>query len=185
MTRKKDQQCRVPYCGRHAVRDGFCAECQSTLPESRTGKFPELMLLYFECRIMVARSRFACSSPTPDCSGGMYVRACCDPCALPKSTLELLTTPLASELSARQRPIPGCLLESSSAALSAEMVRARKKFPGRSDLTVALMEEVGELAREMLEGGSRERVRAEALQAACVAMRIYEEGDGSFSRGVT
>ena len=41
---------------------------------------------------------------------------------------------------------------------------------------VALTEEVGELAKALLDE-SRERIRAEAIQVACVAIRIIEEGD--------
>ncbi len=58
-----------------------------------------------------------------------------------------------------------------------EMKRARTKFPSRAALFTALCEEVGELARE-LDGPTMDpaRVRAEALQVACVAMRIATEG---------
>jgi NTP pyrophosphatase (non-canonical NTP hydrolase) len=51
------------------------------------------------------------------------------------------------------------------------------KFPENSFLLTALMEEVGELARAYLQGQGENRVRAEALQVACVALRIYEESD--------
>ena len=65
-------------------------------------------------------------------------------------------------------------------ALRAELDRARAKFPANGHLFAALGEEVGELARELLEGGTRERIRAEAIQVACVAVRIADEGDGDF-----
>ena len=65
-------------------------------------------------------------------------------------------------------------------ALRAELERARAKFPKNDHLFAALGEEVGELARELLEGGTRERIRAEAIQVACVAVRIADEGDGDF-----
>ena len=65
-------------------------------------------------------------------------------------------------------------------ALRAELDRARAKFPANDHLFAALGEEVGELARELLEGGTRERIRAEAIQVACVAIRIADEGDGDF-----
>lgn len=64
--------------------------------------------------------------------------------------------------------------------LNCEIASARRKFPGNRHTLAALTEEVGELAKELLEGGRRERVRAEALQVACVAIRIYEEGDSAF-----
>jgi NTP pyrophosphatase (non-canonical NTP hydrolase) len=69
----------------------------------------------------------------------------------------------------------------SLSALSAELQRARAKFPGNRHLTVALMEEVGELAQAQLQRQGRDRVRKEALQVACVAMRIYEEGDATMA----
>ncbi len=65
-------------------------------------------------------------------------------------------------------------------ALRAELDRARARFPKNDHLFAALGEEVGELARELLEGGTRERIRGEAIQVACVAIRIADEGDGDF-----
>jgi hypothetical protein len=64
--------------------------------------------------------------------------------------------------------------------LAAEIARAREKFPDNKHLLAALMEEVGELAKELLEKGPAARVRAEAIQVACVAIRIATEGDGDF-----
>lgn len=72
------------------------------------------------------------------------------------------------------------LTAESSCDLLEEVVRARAKFPGNRFLLAALTEEVGELARAYLQREGRERVRREALQVACVAMRIYEEGDATF-----
>ena len=69
-------------------------------------------------------------------------------------------------------------------ALRAELERARAKFPANAHLFAALGEEVGELARELLEGGPRKRIREEAIQVACVALRIAEEGDGDFPESV-
>lgn len=66
------------------------------------------------------------------------------------------------------------------AAVTMEVDRARKKFPTNKHLLAALMEEVGELAKELQEYGPLERRNAEALQVACVALRIYEEGDSDF-----
>jgi hypothetical protein len=48
--------------------------------------------------------------------------------------------------------------------LAEEIVRAREKFPRNGHMLAALMEEVGE----------------EAIQVACVALRIAEEGDADF-----
>lgn len=60
-----------------------------------------------------------------------------------------------------------------------ELGHARQKFPDNTHLTVALMEEVGEMAKEILEG-HWDRARYEASQVAAVAIRIIEEGDGDF-----
>lgn len=65
-------------------------------------------------------------------------------------------------------------------AVAAEVVRARKKHPGNAHLLAALTEEVGKLAQALLEDQGEERVRSEAMQCACVAIRIMEEGDSDF-----
>jgi len=57
-----------------------------------------------------------------------------------------------------------------------EVERARQKFPSSTLAMVALMEEVGELAKAALDEPS-ERVRAEAIQVAAMACRIALEGD--------
>jgi len=59
---------------------------------------------------------------------------------------------------------------------SNEVNRAREKFPKNDLLMVALTEEVGELAKALLDE-SPERIYAEAVQVACVAARIATEGD--------
>ena len=66
-------------------------------------------------------------------------------------------------------------------ALASEVVSARNKFPGNELLLAALTEEVGELARALLQRQGKDRVRKEALQVACVSLRIYEEGDATFA----
>ena len=65
-------------------------------------------------------------------------------------------------------------------ALWAEINAARSKFPSPELLMTALTEEVGELAKAFLDEPMA-NVRKEALQVACVAMRIYREGDPTFS----
>jgi hypothetical protein len=66
-----------------------------------------------------------------------------------------------------------------------ELVRARTKFPDSRCCTVALMEEVGELAQAMLKVAAgkwpENRIREEAVQVAVMAMRVALEGDSSIS----
>lgn len=65
-------------------------------------------------------------------------------------------------------------------AVGREVERARMKFPGRRFLLAALTEEVGELAQAYLQKKPRAEIQKEALQVACVALRIFEEGDSIF-----
>jgi len=58
----------------------------------------------------------------------------------------------------------------------AEVHRDRRKFPDPVCLVLALTEEVGELAKAVLEEPA-DRVRSEAIQVAAVAARIALEGD--------
>lgn len=66
------------------------------------------------------------------------------------------------------------------AALSDEVKRTRAKFPGNRFMLAALTEEVGEVARALLQRKGSAEVRREAIQVAAVALRIVEEGDASF-----
>ena len=68
-------------------------------------------------------------------------------------------------------------------AVNDEVIRARNKFPSNQHLLAALVEEVGELAKELLENGNTDHSRAEAMQVACVAIRIMTEGDSDFKGG--
>jgi NTP pyrophosphatase (non-canonical NTP hydrolase) len=61
-----------------------------------------------------------------------------------------------------------------------EIKRATDKFPHNRHLTVALMEEVGELSKALLENEGPARIREEAIHVACVAARIAIENDGDF-----
>ena len=65
-------------------------------------------------------------------------------------------------------------------ALQIEAYNARAKHPGNMHLLAALAEELGELAKAHLENETPERIRAEAVQVAVVALRIFEEGAGEF-----
>jgi hypothetical protein len=72
---------------------------------------------------------------------------------------------------------PRSLLE-----INAELVRARTKFPNPNRNFVALCEELGELAKALLDckPGDRESsvaVYKEAVQVAGMAIRVMEEGD--------
>ena len=70
--------------------------------------------------------------------------------------------------------------------LGDELILARKNFPGTKHLIMALVEEVGELSQAMLhykyENGSYENIYKEAVQVACVAMRIATEDDEDFRK---
>ncbi len=59
-----------------------------------------------------------------------------------------------------------------------EVARARRKFPSSYGSMCALTEEVGELAKALMDE-SPENVRAEAMQVACMAMRVAIDGDPS------
>ena len=58
----------------------------------------------------------------------------------------------------------------------AELARARRKFPGDNVTMLALMEEVGELAKATFEE-PRANVRKEAVQVAVMAIRVILDGD--------
>ena len=67
-----------------------------------------------------------------------------------------------------------------------ELSAARKMFPESTHMLVALMEEVGELSQAMMEhdrDGSQtvQMVLREAVQVACMAIRVATEGDENFS----
>lgn len=62
--------------------------------------------------------------------------------------------------------------------IRAELDRARAKFPGDNVTMLALMEEVGELAKATFEE-PRENVRKEAVQVAVMAMRVVLDGDAT------
>ena len=66
-----------------------------------------------------------------------------------------------------------------------ELESARKAFPGTTHMLAALVEEVGELAQAMMQhdrkqGTSVHEVLREAVQVACMAIRVAVEGDDNF-----
>lgn len=65
------------------------------------------------------------------------------------------------------------------AEVTAEVARARAKFPMPNPMLAALVEEVGELAKALMGGRhhGKDGVRMEAIQVAAMAVRILEEGD--------
>lgn len=65
--------------------------------------------------------------------------------------------------------------------VSAEVLRAREKFPDASKSMTALTEEVGELAKALLDESDK-RVYEEAVQVAVMALRVATEGDRSLGR---
>lgn len=66
------------------------------------------------------------------------------------------------------------------AEVAQELARARSKFPNSWGSMTALTEEVGELAKAMLDE-SPERVHAEAVQVAVMACRVACEGDSTLT----
>lgn len=69
--------------------------------------------------------------------------------------------------------------------LSKEVERAAQKWPKNDDLITALSEELGELSQALLhmkyeKTSTHKDVYKEAIQTACVAIRIAAEGDSSF-----
>lgn len=76
-------------------------------------------------------------------------------------------------------PVP--LENGSLTELQAEVLAGREKFPRNRLMLAGLTEEVGELAKALLQRQGRDRIQREALQVAAVAMRIFEEGDATFA----
>ena len=64
-------------------------------------------------------------------------------------------------------------------AIRAEVARARKLHSGNRHLFLALVEEVGEIA-EAIQRGDVEHARQEAVQVACLAVRLIQEKDASW-----
>lgn len=66
------------------------------------------------------------------------------------------------------------------AALATELHRARAAHPGNTHRLSAITEEHLELIRAVNDHEGRDRIRAEALQLAVVALRLYAEGDAAY-----
>lgn len=96
----------------------------------------------------------------------------CDGCMMRENLIADLRERIADRDAEIERLRVGGFLSE----VAAEVDRARAKFPSPAGSMVALMEEVGELARAMLDEPDA-RVRAEAVQVAAMAMRVAEEGD--------
>ena len=67
-------------------------------------------------------------------------------------------------------------------AINTELIKARAKFPSPNKNFVALVEEVGELAKDLLEG--KPTFKNEATQVAVMAIRVLEEGDSDFPQSL-
>lgn len=72
------------------------------------------------------------------------------------------------------------------AMVKGELIAARKKFPETTHMLAALTEEVGELNQAMMQhdvDGSQTiaMVLREAVQVACMAIRVATEGDENFA----
>ena len=67
-------------------------------------------------------------------------------------------------------------------ALVDELERAVAKHPAQRGMTLALNEEVGEVAKAFLEGELDQRIQEASVQVACVAIRIAARGDESHNR---
>lgn len=69
-----------------------------------------------------------------------------------------------------------------------ELAKARKKFPKTTYATIALMEEVGELAQAQLKAkagiGRSSDIILEAAQVIVMAIRIVTEGDLSLEQNL-
>lgn len=63
--------------------------------------------------------------------------------------------------------------------IGTELIKARKKFPGKNVTFAALIEEIGELATALFEE-PRASLRKEAVQVAVMAMRVVLDGDHTF-----
>lgn len=68
--------------------------------------------------------------------------------------------------------------------ISAELNKARRRFPSNRLMLAALVEEVGELSKALIDHsfnkGSAQEVYNEAVQVAAMAIRVMEEGDPQF-----
>jgi hypothetical protein len=74
--------------------------------------------------------------------------------------------------------------------ITEELKRARGKFPAPNKNYIALVEEVGELAKALLDcrpgdHASNKAVYDEAMQVATMAIRVMEEGDPTTAPGYT
>lgn len=104
------------------------------------------------------------SEPCPDHDGERHTQG-----SLPTTHWHLLGGPNVV-------PLPGQLW----ADLCNAIACGRAKFPGNRFMLAALTEEVGELARALLQRKGQDATRTEALDVAAVALRIALEGDATF-----
>jgi uncharacterized protein YgfB (UPF0149 family) len=98
----------------------------------------------------------------------------------PKQSLKTCPVVLSQQVAKRLLEGVRRLKPESVQDLANEMISARLQFPKNAHMLAALAKEMGELANAYIEGSGVDRVRSEALRVACVAMRIFEEGDADF-----
>jgi len=117
---------------------------------------------------------------------GECTREKCIACAGPECACWCHLSPLFSDaqvraLQRRSRFSVKAPDELTLTAVAAEVMRARIKFPGNRFLLAALTEEVGELARALLQKKPKDELERECLQVAALAVRLCEEGDAAFA----
>ena len=104
---------------------------------------------------------------------------CCTECG---SDLSLCQCPTPNEQAQERWTSPDGLVIK---MITDELVAAREAFPGSTHMLAALVEEVGELAQAIMQhdrkqGTSVQEVLREAVQVACMAIRLAVEGDENF-----
>lgn len=79
-----------------------------------------------------------------------------------------------------KKPIIDFEVESIFRKIKDELKNARTKFPGDSVTMIALVEEVGELAKALMDEPSI-NIEKEAIQVAVMAIRVAIDGDSSIN----
>jgi NTP pyrophosphatase (non-canonical NTP hydrolase) len=104
---------------------------------------------------------------------------CCTECG---SDLSLCQCPSPDEQAQERWTSPDGLVIK---MITDELAAAREAFPGKTHMLAALVEEVGELAQAIMQHDRKQEtsvheVLREAVQVACMAIRVAVEGDDNF-----